>query len=1382
MLSHIGKGIFVFFFLYTLLIPYTITHSFADGDLASAKIYMPETDKKDNVDIRVNESSKKYLNSNAHKENSSGKDNQASYPNTPSVIAKNIQMAGNILSSSPSELAEQAKSYAVGKFNSTISSETQKWLSQFGTAKINFGLDRKGTLKNNSLALLLPLYDNKVDWLFFSQLGYRNKDSRNTINVGLGGRYFYQDWMYGLNTFYDYDLTGKNQRLGLGGEIWGDYIKFSANSYYRLSNWQNSRNFKDFHERPANGYDINGEFFLPAYPNLGAKLAYEQYFGDNVTLFNRDTKQKNPNLAKLGLTYTPVPLFTLGVDYKQGGSGHSETQFLANLSYKLGVPLNVQLSPENVASMRTLAGSRYDLVERNNNIVLDHQKIPIVQLFLPETITGYSQEQHDITVKLSSNTAVKQIHWATNEDFAKHGGKLSSRVGNTITVTLPKYLSGDNQNNNYPIYALAELENNQKSVPVEMRVIVRPFMLQKREEPNFTPAGPLSATGDKKDGYTFNPVITFDTAHRTPIKNTTINHVQWLTDPKTGADSGLQFIDWEQSDAVEIDENGHFKRKPTLISTQPHKGVKVYLQLDGQPPQFVGEVSFDEKPASFHVGKVTVSPAVPSLIADGSQTYTYSAVILDDNNNPAKSQKIADVNWSKDKDQAGLIWHPSNGDVTTDEEGKLTATATLASTVAIKDVLVSLAIGNQKPVPAEHPVSFTADIVVTQDYHIKGDIQVDPSGTLTADGQQKYTYTAVIVGVDGKPVQNTKITNAVWNIDSPQGAGELNLDQSDMEIKGDGKLSATLTSNKAFNGVVVSLTIGNHKPVQAKAVDFKPEQISAIDVKPASPLLVNKISTLTVRVNDATGKNPEANKTVNWTITSDKNGVTLNPTSSTTNAQGYATTTLTSTQAKTVTIEAAVEGIATKKSVDVEFKWPTIQKPTFTPTTGTVPPDADKNSQDAYHYTAIVLGADGKPYTGQEIKFKWQLKPVAQGNAQDTWLSEAGEMTVKPDGTLQVDLMSKQKSPVVKGAVVCLAVVDQNSVAIPVTEECADSVEFKPESVKIVSLTTDFDPTKTLKEGNGNASYTYTAKVVRADGTPLPDGHEVENVKWDFDLKPNTYNGKPEWEIKSDNIVKNGQLTATLTSNVGIGDINSGQVTDGLKVILSAPDGGKTSSKEAGPVAFEPVTQTDAWIKVFSDKKPDGIIFREQNRPYNAFKGLKGQLVDKLTGEPISKVGDNVTVTGGDIADIGQLDSPDKGVISFLIPSGKITLKMTVKKDNNAKYRYGYDFNIKKFFLSNSSNNLITTSSNEDCTNGDPTNAIKNVSDIDLFDGNTSLTKEFPHSFNWGILDIFDPSGKVSIIVPTNPGGSTKYLFDLHSDQKVSGNQSGYLLCVYNVS
>ncbi|MDC9621131.1 inverse autotransporter beta domain-containing protein [Xenorhabdus sp. XENO-7] len=318
------------------------------------------------------------------------------------MFAEHIQTAADVLSSSPSELAEQAKSYALGKLNSTVNNEAQKWLSQFGTARINFALDKKGKLENSAFDILFPLYDNKADWLLFSQVGYRNKDSRNTLNFGLGGRYFQNNWMYGLNTFFDHDFTGKNRRLGLGGEIWGDYLKLSANTYYRLSDWQHSRDHKDYYERPANGYDINGEFFLPVYPNLGAKLTYEQYFGDNVTLFNRDTKQKNPSLAKLGLTYTPIPLVTMGVDYKQGGSGHTETQFLANLNYRLGVPLSVQLSPDNVASMRTLAGSRYDLVERNYNIVLDHQKKQNLQLSLPGEIVGYSHEQQTVTAKIKN--------------------------------------------------------------------------------------------------------------------------------------------------------------------------------------------------------------------------------------------------------------------------------------------------------------------------------------------------------------------------------------------------------------------------------------------------------------------------------------------------------------------------------------------------------------------------------------------------------------------------------------------------------------------------------------------------------------------------------------------------------------------------------------------------------------------------------------------------------------------------------------------------------------------------------------------------------------------------------------------------------------------
>ncbi|WP_338802956.1 inverse autotransporter beta domain-containing protein [Xenorhabdus griffiniae] len=1591
MLSYIGKGTVLFFFLYTLLVPYTITNSFADNYLASEK---KESVKKNN------------------------------HP-PPSVITKNIQMAGNILSSSPSELAEQAKSYAIGQFNSTVASGTQKWLSQFGTVRINFGLDRKGTLKNNSFDLLLPLYDNKADWLFFSQLGYRNKDSRNTMNLGLGGRYFYQDWMYGLNIFYDYDLTGKNQRLGLGGEIGGDYIKLSANTYYRLSNWKNSRNFAGYYERPANGYDINGEFFLPAYPHLGAKLSYQQYLGDDVTLFNRDTKQKNPVLATLGLSYTPVPLFTLGVDYKQGGSGHSETQFLANFNYKLGVPLSMQLSPENVAAARALAGSRYDLVERNHHIVLEHQKKPIPQLSLPETIVGYSQEQHEVTVKLSSDAFVKQIHWTTNKDFEKNGGKLSSRVGHTIKITLPKYLSGGNQNNNYPIYALAELEDDQKLAPVAMHVIVRPFILKQQEgSSNFTPEGPLPATGNKKDGYTFDPVITFDTVNRAPIKNATISHVLWITDPKTGPDTGLQWIGWEPSDSVELDENGHFKHKPILMSTRPHKDVKVYLQLDSQPPQLVGEVSFDENPASFHIEEVKVSPSVPSQVANGTQTYTYSAVVLDSDNNPVRNQKIANVKWSitrngqDESHNKDLIFNHSGA--TTNGDGQLTAT--LASIVEIKDVTVSLAIKDQTSVPAQRPVTFTADtskyrikevsvaqpgtgslvanskdtytytavivdaqnhpvrnqkitgvkwrvmtkdghdlsanpnfklthdgdttghqgeliahlksieamkevvvslsieghapvpaqspvtftadtskyhiqgvsvaqpgtgslvangkdtytytaviidaqdhpvqnqkitdvkwsvktkdghdlsanpnlkltndgnttgnqgelvaylksieaiqdVVVslsiegqqpvpaqppvtftedTQDYKVKGDIQVKPSGGIvTADGVQKYTYTAIIVGLDGNPVFKKNISNATWKIEHPANMPELTLDQSDKTTDDKGQLTATLTSIKAVKGVVVSLTVGKQPPIQAKPpVDFEPEQVS-ITPTPSSPILVGNNYTVTVNVKDATGNNPEPNKKVNWTLKDpNQKGVTLNPTSSTTQGDGSATTTLTSTQAQTVTVEASVEGVETAASVDVEFKWPTIQKPTVAEKTGTVPADGDKDPQHAYHYTAHVVGADGKtPYTGQEIKFKWRLK----GTSQNTWLSEKGEVTAQSDGTLKVQLRSSEKNPVATGVIVCLAAVDENAVEISETEQCADAVDFDTENLKIDSLDVAFDPNHPITGGSGG-HYTYTAKVVNADGTALPDGYKVEGAKWTLDPAPGTYNGQAEWEIKgdNDNIVTNGQITATLSSQVGIGDISNGQVTDGLTVKLEVPAGkGKTTSSQANQqVAFEAPT-LNAGLHVFSDKYPTGKIFKEQNKPYNTFQNLKGELVDASTGKSIAENSKSVNYDanpkvidsgGTSIGDTSTNSRWDKGIISFnFISTAVSNLKVitTVKKTNNAKYIYAYEFNVKRYFFG-SPDGLITIPNDFNCTTD--TGATQKMTDYELYRGSGSdidLITEFGDISKYGIVG--NPEFIIGVGQSQNKGQN--FIYDLKNNtHSFSDNKTqGYAMCV----
>ncbi|MDA6076758.1 inverse autotransporter beta domain-containing protein [Edwardsiella anguillarum] len=127
--------------------------------------------------------------------------------------------------------------------------------------------------------------------------------------------------MVGYNTFIDQDISGNNSRLGVGIEYWRDYLKTSLNTYFRLSGWHQSYDQSDYYERPANGFDLRVNAYLPSYPALGTKLIFEQYYGNNVALFDRDSKQSNPSAFTMGVNYTPIPLVTFGADYRLGAGG-----------------------------------------------------------------------------------------------------------------------------------------------------------------------------------------------------------------------------------------------------------------------------------------------------------------------------------------------------------------------------------------------------------------------------------------------------------------------------------------------------------------------------------------------------------------------------------------------------------------------------------------------------------------------------------------------------------------------------------------------------------------------------------------------------------------------------------------------------------------------------------------------------------------------------------------------------------------------------------------------------------------------------------------------------------------------------------------------------
>ncbi len=69
-----------------------------------------------------------------------------------------------------------------------------------------------------------------------------------------------------------------------------------------------------------------------------------------------------------------------------------------------------QLDPNEVAARRSLASSRYDLVDRNNNIVLEYRKKELVRLSLTDPVTGKSGEVKSLVSSLQTKYALKKLH------------------------------------------------------------------------------------------------------------------------------------------------------------------------------------------------------------------------------------------------------------------------------------------------------------------------------------------------------------------------------------------------------------------------------------------------------------------------------------------------------------------------------------------------------------------------------------------------------------------------------------------------------------------------------------------------------------------------------------------------------------------------------------------------------------------------------------------------------------------------------------------------------------------------------------------------------------------------------------------------------------
>ncbi|OKP04554.1 inverse autotransporter beta domain-containing protein [Xenorhabdus eapokensis] len=417
------------------------------------------------------------------------KEDKSSIDENSSHLAEISSRIGQLIASNDikDNAVSQLNSLAMGVANQKI----QNWLGHYGTARVQLNMDSHDHLNDSQFDMLLPLYDT-YHQMIFTQFGLRHIDKRNTANIGFGQRHFFDDWMLGYNAFFDHDITGNNSRLGLGAEYARNYLKLAANSYIRLSHWKESRLLTDYDERPANGFDLKVQGYLPSLPQLGGKLMYEQYFGDEVGLLNKDHRQKNPAAFTFGIDYTPVPLLTFGIDRKQDMSGGGETLFNIALNYEIGTPWVKQIDSDAVTFKRSLQGSRYDLVDRNNQIVLEYRKREVISLAIDNLIIGYAKETKPLHISVNSKYGFKDIKWET-ADFFANGGKIQHQGGTHYLLTLPNYQSQGN--NTYTVGATAYDEHGNASKRAEMKVQVLPSIVNANKSTFSTKDKELLADG-----------------------------------------------------------------------------------------------------------------------------------------------------------------------------------------------------------------------------------------------------------------------------------------------------------------------------------------------------------------------------------------------------------------------------------------------------------------------------------------------------------------------------------------------------------------------------------------------------------------------------------------------------------------------------------------------------------------------------------------------------------------------------------------------------------------------------------------------------------------------------------------------------------------------
>ncbi|WP_238084020.1 Ig-like domain-containing protein [Pseudescherichia vulneris] len=1077
-----------------------------------------------------------------------------------------LSTTASALSSSGTDGVKGAAASAAAGY---AASSAQDWLSQFGTAKVKLNVDDNGNWDDSSLDLLLPLYDNQQQ-LLFTQLGYRAPDGRNTGNFGLGVRVFnLKNWMFGGNVFFDDDFTGKNRRVGAGAEAWTDFLKFGFNTYAGTTDWHTSRDFADYNEKPADGFDVRVDGYLPAYPQLGGKLMYEKYYGDDVALFDKDTLQNDPSAVTVGFNYTPIPLVTAGVDYRRGQDSVDETEFSLNFRYAIGQPWGAQISPDQVAVRRSLAGSRYDLVDRNNEIVLQYKKkqaneaLADMQL---TTLQDYSPADG------ATNNTVK-VHAVTSDGTAARNAAILWSVSGTGKLSAT---SGVTDGNGDATVAITDSTAEQVTVSATSGSITRSVpsnFIKSVSSLNLK----LTDNNSKADGSDADSgQVTVRDASGNVMSGVqvswSVDHSAKIvrSDAVTDA-SGHASIDYTDTRAESVkltaSASGKTESKDSaFVATAAANTISVTMTTDNAQADGV-TANVARATVKDSTGKA-LSGVTVNWATTGSAKLSTGASVTDGNGN-------ATVNLTDTVAESGLTVTATAGDATgtttttfvgvqqniavemttdnspadgvtpnvaratvTDSTGKAlsgvtvnwatTGSAKLAAASSVTDGS-GVATVNLTDTVAESGVSVTATTdsakgsTTTTFKGIQQNVTVEmTTDNSPADGATPNVARATVTDSNGKALPNVTVN---WTT-----TGSAKLAAASSVTDANGNASVNLTDTVAESGLTVTATADNAKGSTSTTFVEIQKTIAVAMTTDNAPADGTTPNVARATVTDSSGK-ALANVTVNWTTTG---SAKLAAASSVTDANGNASVNLTDTVAESNLTVTATAGSA-KGSTTASFA-AVLDNLTVTTTTDNSP--ADGMSTDVVN--ALVTDSTGKALPN--VTVNWATTGSAKLAAASSVTDNTGhtEMSLtdttpetgltvtatvgEAKGTTQVTFTQLQKDVTVTMKV-------NNSIADGKAQNIAQVVVLKdnrPVSGATVSWSKDSSNAKNASsptaytDSNGIATMVYTDTVAETFNVVATVGNETDKTQSTFVmpefgpvnlLMPEVTGGKVNYDI-----------------------------------------------------------------------------------------------------------------------------------------------------------------------------------------------------------------------------------------------------------------------------